>query len=223
MPSPHSVAYLTDVEGRWDKLLEFTRANPLVSLDAAGRMRRLIEDLLAFSRVSTRAQEYEPVDLNRVLADVRSVFEVRLEETRGRLHFERMPQVIGDESQLRQVFQNLIGNALKFAKPEIAPEITITATRLSELPGVVDPPAAFAEGWRLIVRDNGIGFEQEYAQRIFELFQRLHGRQQFEGTGLGLAISRKIVLRHGGMIQARGELGHGASFIIDWPSVPEAA
>ncbi len=192
-------------------------------LDASGRMRRLIDDLLAFSRVSTKTKPFELVNLNTVLAEVRSVFALRLEESQGRLHHGEMPQVLGDESQLRQLFQNLIGNAMKFARNGVPPEITITATPLSELPADAEPASELEDGWRITIRDNGIGFDQQYANRIFELFQRLHGRQQFEGTGLGLAISKKIVNRHGGTIQARGEPGHGATFIIDWPSRHESA
>jgi signal transduction histidine kinase len=124
--------------------------------------------------------------------------------------------VLGDESQLRQLFQNLLGNALKFAKPEVPPEIDVTATAFADLPVEMRP---LGTGWRILVKDNGIGFEPQYAERIFELFQRLHGRGQYDGTGLGLAICRKIAIRHGATISANSQLNEGATFTIDWPIV----
>ena len=117
-----------------------------------------------------------------------------------------------------QLFQNLIGNALKFHRPEVPPEVTITAVPLADLPPDAAPPPPGWDGWRITVADNGIGFEPEHADRIFELFQRLHGRAKYEGTGLGLAIVKKIVNRHGGVITARGAPAAGAAFVIDWPN-----
>lgn len=179
-------------------------------LSAASRMRRLIEDLLAFSRVSTTGKPFEPVNLNETLEEIRSVFELRLQQTGCVLTVDPLPTLAGDESQLSQLFQNLVGNALKFAKPDVPSEILVTAIPFEKL-GIK------STGWRIEVRDNGIGFEDQYADRIFELFQRLHGRNQYEGTGLGLAICKKIVERHGATIAARGELGRGATFVLDWP------
>ena len=179
-------------------------------LSAAGRMRRLIEDLLAFSRVSTTGKPFEPVNLNETLEEIRSVFELRFQQTGCALTVDPLPTLAGDESQLSQLFQNLVGNALKFAKPDVPSEILVTAIPFEKL-------GFKSTGWRIEVRDNGIGFEDQYADRIFELFQRLHGRNQYEGTGLGLAICKKIVERHGATIAARGELGRGATFVLDWP------
>lgn len=189
-------------------------------LDAAGRMRRLIEDLLAFSRISTKTKPFEPVSLMDVLADVRSVFEARLEQEGGTLIVEPLPVLLGDESQLRQLFQNLIGNALKFARTGVPLRVEVRAEPFENLTAEADPPPPAGSGWRIRVTDNGIGFEQQYAERIFELFQRLHGRTDYEGTGLGLAICRKIAQRHGASITARGVPGQGATFILDWPAPP---
>ncbi|OWK43519.1 PAS domain S-box protein [Fimbriiglobus ruber] len=178
-------------------------------LASAGRMRTLIDDLLAFSRVTTRAQHLGTVDLNEVLNDVLSDLEERLTHTGGRVTVTPLPTVTADPVQMRQLFLNLVGNALKFQKPDTPPVVTVTADPMTATNG--------AAGWRLSVADNGIGFEPVYAERIFEMFQRLHGRSEYEGTGIGLAICRKIVERHGGTLTARGRPGEGAEFVIDLP------
>ena len=191
-------------------------------LDAAGRMRRLIEDLLAFSRVTTRTKPFEPADLNAVLAEVRATFDDRLEQCGGRLAIDPLPSLPGDAFQLRQLFQNLIGNAIKFAQTDRPPVFEVTAVAFDDLSGDADPPRPDGAGWRIAVRDNGIGFEQQYSDRIFELFQRLHGRHKYEGTGLGLAICKKITVRHGIALQVRSKPGEGTAFTLDWPlSAPE--
>lgn len=189
-------------------------------LDSAGRMRRLISDLLSFSRVTTKAVAFEPVDLSAVARDVLNDLDELLTRSGGRADVGDLPTVPGDPSQLRQVFQNLIGNALKFAKPGVPPVVTVSAVPFDQLPADDAPPSR--HGWRITIADNGIGFEPQYAERIFELFQRLHGRGEYEGTGLGLAIVRKIILRHGATISAHPRLGEGAVFRIDWPLLVEA-
>jgi PAS domain S-box-containing protein len=186
--------------------------------EAAGRMRRLIEDLLALSRVSSKPITFQPVDLSELVQDVLGDLDEQVQRTGGRVEVGQLPTVVGDPGQLRQLFQNLIGNALKFARPEAPPEVRLTATELVQLPADADPPPSASSGWRITVSDNGIGFEPEYADRIFELFQRLHARTKYEGTGLGLAIVRKIALRHGATIVARGRPGEGATFVLDWPT-----
>lgn len=187
-------------------------------LDSAGRMRRLIEDLLAFSRVNTRSRPSVPVALGEVVRDVLSDLEEQLRRTGGRVVVGQMPKVAADPAQVGQLFQNLIGNALKFNRPGTTPEVSVSAEPLAEVPADATPPPPDWDGWRIRVVDNGIGFEPEHTDRIFELFQRLHGRSKYEGTGLGLAIVKKIVARHGGAITARGRPGEGAEFIIDWPN-----
>jgi signal transduction histidine kinase len=181
-------------------------------------MRTLIDDLLTFSRVTTKSQPFAPVDLAGIARDVVSDLETRLSQTGGRVALGGLPTLPADPMQMRQLFQNLIGNALKFHQPGVPPEVAVRAAAWAELPADADPPAPAGNGWRITVADNGIGFNQDYADRIFEVFQRLHGRGDYEGTGIGLAIVRKIVQRHGGEIHARGREGHGATFIIDLPA-----
>jgi PAS domain S-box-containing protein len=173
-------------------------------LDAAGRMRRLIDDLLAFSRISTRPEPFVSLDLRTAIEDVLVDLEVRLQHTGGRVDIGELPPVLAAPSQMRQLFLNLIGNALKFRRPHVAPLVAIAGRRRRDMAEIT-------------VRDNGIGFEPEYRERIFEVFQRLHGRQEYEGTGIGLAICRKIVERHGGSISADGRPGAGASFTFTLP------
>ncbi len=182
--------------------------------DAAGRMRRLIEDLLSLSRVSSKPIAFQPVDLGRLVHDVLGDIDEQVRRTGGRVDVGPLPTVVGDPGQLRQLFQNLIGNALKFARPNVPPEVRVTAVPFDVLSDDDDQPPG--PGWRITVTDNGIGFEPEYAERIFELFQRLHSRAKYEGTGLGLAIVRKIAVRHGATVSAHGRPGEGATFTLDW-------
>ena len=195
-------------------------------LDSAGRMRRLIDDLLSFSRVTTKVTPPAAVNLNAVVRDVLSDLEVRVAQCDGRVEVGPLPTVAADAAQMRQLFQNLISNALKFQRPGVPPVVTVAAEYLRAVPP--DPPSRGSTpvptppAWhRLTVTDNGIGFEPQYATRIFELFQRLHGRAQYEGTGLGLAICKKIAERHGGTIAAEGCPGEGSTFTIDLPTTPE--
>jgi PAS domain S-box-containing protein len=185
---------------------------------SAGRMQVLINDLLTFSRVTTKAQPFAPVDLGEIVRDVLSDLEVRLNQSDGRVDVDDLPTIAADPLQMRQLFQNLISNALKFQKPGVPPEVTIRAVGWSSLDFNADPPPPSGAGYRITVVDNGIGFDQTYADRVFEVFQRLHGRGDYEGTGIGLAICRKIVQRHGGAIVARSQVGEGATFIIDLPT-----
>ena len=195
-------------------------------LDSAGRMRRLIDDLLSFSRVTTKVAPLAPVDLNAVVRDVLSDLEIRIAQSEGRVEVGPLPTLPADPVQMRQLFQNLIGNALKFQRPGVPPVVTVRAKSQRAVPP--DPPSRGTATLptpparcRLTVSDNGIGFEAQYANRIFELFQRLHGRSQYEGTGLGLAICKKIAERHGGTISAEGCPGEGSTFTIDLPTTPE--
>jgi signal transduction histidine kinase len=175
---------------------------------SAVRMRALIDDLLAYSRVASRGKPFEPVDLNQVAAEVVSDLEGRIEETEGRVDVGALPTIEGDPLQMRQLFQNLIGNALKFRKPDVAPLVWVRSESGEE---------NGATTCKLSVKDNGIGFDGTYSERIFQLFQRLHGRSEFEGTGMGLAICRKIVERHGGHIMAQSQPGCGSEFVVTLP------
>jgi PAS domain S-box-containing protein len=176
--------------------------------DAAGRMQTLINDLLSFSRVTTKAQPFVPVDLDKVLRAVLDDLEVRIEQTQARIEAGPLGTIEADPLQMRQLFQNLIGNALKFHKENVPPLVRIHSQRLNgELPPRLE----------IVWVDNGIGFDQKYADRIFGIFQRLHGRGQYEGSGVGLAICKKIVERHGGTITTSGKLGEGATFVATLP------
>jgi PAS domain S-box-containing protein len=179
---------------------------------AAARMSTLINDLLAFSRVTTRAQPFSEVDLDREAQQVVADLEARLQQTGGRVELGPLPTLHADPTQMRQLLQNLIGNGLKFHRSEEPPVVKVE--------GRIVPGGDKAESQpmgEIRVTDNGIGFEEKYLDRIFQLFQRLHGRTEYEGTGLGLAICRKIVERHGGTITARSTPGQGATFVVTLP------
>jgi PAS domain S-box-containing protein len=187
--------------------------------NAAGRMQTLIQDLLALSRVATHPQPFAPVDLHAVVWDVVSDLESRIEQLGGRVEIGALPAVMADRLQMSQLLQNLIGNALKFHKPGQRPVVHV---RAEAVPPAFDaaPHAPTAPLCRLIVQDNGIGFDPKYQERIFQVFQRLHGRNEYEGSGIGLAICRKIAERHGGSITAESTPGSGARFIVTLPCIP---
>jgi two-component system, LuxR family, sensor kinase FixL len=177
--------------------------------NAAARMQVLIQDLLSLSRVASHAKPFAQVDLSDLVRMVISDLEVRIQERNGRVEAADLPVVFGDRGQLAQLFQNLIGNGLKFQKPGESPVVKVSGEAF-QLP---DGTAV----WRITVADNGIGFDEKYCDRIFQIFQRLHGRSEYEGTGIGLAICRKIVERHGGVIAAHSSPGAGAKFVITLP------
>lgn len=176
---------------------------------AVKRMRALINDLLDYSRVTTKARPFAPVSLSEVLAGVLSDLQMRIESSGGEIVVGPLPTIDADATQIRQLFQNLIANALKFHRPGVPPRVEITA--------VATVSAAGEPRVEIRVDDNGIGFDMKYAERIFGIFQRLHTRAEYEGTGIGLATCRKIVERHGGTITARSAPGEGATFIIELP------
>jgi signal transduction histidine kinase len=180
---------------------------------AAGRMRRLIEDLLTFSRVTTRALPFEQVDLSRIAADVLDDLETRIEQSQAKVEVDPLPILQADPLQMRQLIQNLISNGLKFQKPDRPPQVRVSAEIVQE----EKPDAAPMAMCRLSVKDDGIGFDERYLDRIFTVFQRLHSRTEYAGTGVGLAICRKIAERHGGSITARSVPGQGAEFIVLLP------
>ena len=177
---------------------------------AAGRMQTLINDLLTFSRVMTKAQPFASVDLGKTAREVVSDLEVRLEQTGGRVDIGELPTIAADPLQMRQLLQNLIGNALKFHKDDEPPVVTVS----SQLGSDQSPVNGVCH---ISVADDGIGFDEKYSDRIFGAFQRLHGRTQYEGTGIGLAVCRKIAERHGGSIAANSTPGQGATFIVTLP------
>ena len=180
--------------------------------DAAARMSQLISDLLGFSRINTRAQPFVPVDLEDVLESVLSDLSVRLEEVGGSVETEELPVVEADPTQMRQLLQNLVGNALKFHREGVPPVVRVRAHQVEQPRAMHVPPRV-----RLEVQDNGIGFDEKFLDRIFTPFQRLHTRRAYEGTGMGLAICRRIVERHNGTITARSRSGHGTTFVVTLP------
>jgi len=180
-------------------------------LNAAARMQNLINDLLAFSRVDTQAQPFTRVDLNHILQGVLSDLEVNIEKTNAQIEAAPLPEIEGEPTQLRQLFQNLIANAIKFRKPDEAPRIRIMSRKIQRKAHLTSTPGD--ELLDILVEDNGIGFEEKYLDRIFNVFQRLEG-QKYEGSGIGLALCRKIAIRHGGNITARSQPGKGSVFIV---------
>jgi PAS domain S-box-containing protein len=181
--------------------------------DAAGRMRCLINDLLSYSRVTSTARPFAPVDLERVAREVMSDLQVAIEQAGARIVLDDLPVIQADATQMRQLLQNLLSNALKFRCEGRTPKIRVS--------GLVYTPEHHDFAPRLCeitVADNGIGFRQDYADRIFGIFQRLHGRSEYPGTGIGLATCRKILERHGGTITATGRPGEGATFVCTLPA-----
>ncbi|MBT9317487.1 PAS domain S-box protein [Leptothoe spongobia] len=177
-------------------------------LSAAARAQVLVNDLLSFSRVTTQAKPFTPTDLSHVMAGVLSDLEVRIEQTGATVDVEPLPTIDADRTQMQQVFQNLLSNALKFHKPGVAPQIQVRVQRYL---------MGGKEVCELRVIDNGIGFDVKYCDRIFQPFQRLHGRKAYEGSGIGLAICRKVIRRHGGLLQADSQPGAGATFMVILP------
>jgi light-regulated signal transduction histidine kinase (bacteriophytochrome) len=172
--------------------------------DAAGRMRSLIDDLLMFSRVTSKGQALTPVDLGGVAEQVIGDLDLAIQESGASVSLGDLPTIEADDVQMRQLLQNLIANALKFRRPEVEPEIAIDAE--------------VSDGhMTLTVSDNGIGFDPQYSTRIFRAFERLHGRAAYPGTGIGLALCRKIVERHSGTITAESRVGFGATFTVTMP------
>jgi signal transduction histidine kinase len=182
--------------------------------NAAQRMSTLINDLLEFSRVTTRGKDFVDTDLDRVLKEILGDLEIAITESQAQISVRNMPVIKADPSQMQQLFLNLISNAVKFRREGIAPVITIDYEHVHEFS---DDHNTELEWQVITVKDNGIGFSQEYTDKIFVPFQRLHGRSQYKGTGIGLSVCRRIVERHGGLITAHSVVGEGATFIIKLP------
>jgi light-regulated signal transduction histidine kinase (bacteriophytochrome) len=193
--------YAGQLDERADQYIGF-------AVDGAQRMQRLINDLLAFSRIGRLTSGFTDVDLNRVLEEVRSQLESRT-GTDGEITWSELPSVEGEEPLLTTLFVNLIGNSLKFRRPDVPPVVRISARRLDD-------------EWQINVRDNGIGIEAEFADKVFVIFQRLHARDAYEGTGIGLAIVKKIVEYHGGRIWLDLDVEEGTSINFTLPVLPGA-
>lgn len=185
------------------------------TIKSAERMQTLITDLLAYSRLSSQVKP-EVTDLNVVLQEVLSDFDYLIERKNAIIKSNELPTIDSIPSQLRQVFQNLIGNALKFSGNAQHPLIEITSEIISDK-SFDSPTSPEGKFCRITVKDNGIGFDEIYLDRIFIIFQSLNDRQSYEGTGIGLAIAKKIIEKHNGLITAKSQIGQGASFIIILP------
>jgi light-regulated signal transduction histidine kinase (bacteriophytochrome) len=178
------------------------------AVDGANRMQWLINDLLAYSRVTSQEQVFEEVDCTKVLEEVMSNLQLSIEESQAVVTHDPLPTVMADGGQLGQLFQNLIANAITFHGEE-PPAVHVSAERK-------------ANEWLFSVRDNGVGLDPQYAERIFVIFQRLHDREEYPGTGIGLAICKKVVERHGGRIWVVSQVGQGATFYFTLPIVGQS-
>ncbi|MGZ4056036.1 MAG: PAS domain S-box protein [Bacteroidia bacterium] len=174
--------------------------------NAAGRMQNLINDLLKFSRLSTKEEIFEEVNLNKILKEVLEDLEVTIEKTNAKIEFDELPVIEASPVHMRQLFQNLISNAIKFRKESEAQLITISNMKKTN-------SSSNRETVEIHFKDNGIGFDEKYNDRIFNIFQRLDGKKH-EGSGIGLAICRKICMKHGGNIIAKSSVGKGSEFIV---------
>ena len=173
--------------------------------NAAHRMQALIDDLLQLSQITAKGKPFKKVDLSEISREVIEDLETRLTETQGKITLGDLPILDADPSQMRQLLQNLIENALKYHKPDIPPVIHL------------DCQPSQNGCWEISVQDNGIGLDEKFSERIFVPLERLHGRSAYEGTGIGLAICKKIVSRHGGRITVKSQLGEGSTFIVTLP------
>jgi len=193
-------SFLTQLEKKYGNVIDAKGKQYIAfAVDGAKRMRQIILDLLEFSRVSRTEDAYDTIDLNALVGEIRLLFRKQIQEKKAVINSDMLPHVQGYRSPLRQVFQNLIGNALKFMSADRQAEINITCIE-------------FIDHWQFTVRDNGIGIDDEYLEKIFIIFQRLHTRDEFPGTGMGLAITRKIIENQGGKIWVQSEEGKGSTF-----------
>jgi PAS domain S-box-containing protein len=198
-------SYLQLLERRYaSKLDDDAREFIAFAVDGAKRMQALIQDLLAYSRIGTKEDVWSRVDLNDTVARVAKDLELAIRENGARLDVDRLPIITAEPTQMGQLFLNLIGNALKFQRSDTPPVIRVKAQREGD-------------GWLFSVSDNGIGIDPQYSERIFQIFQRLHTRQEYPGTGIGLAICKRIVERHSGEIRVRSSPGEGATFSFTIP------
>lgn len=197
-------SYLRLLEGRYGDALDEDGEEFLeFAVDGADRMREMIDALLEYARVETRGEPFEPVDLDKVLDEVLADLQVSIEESDAEIRSDQLPQVEGDASQLRQVFQNLLSNAITYSGDE-PPQIDVSATQRGP-------------NWVISIRDNGIGIDPDDQDRVFTVFDRLHSREEYEGTGIGLALCKRIIERHGGEIWVESDPGEGSTFSFTIP------
>lgn len=187
------------------------------SISSSKRMSSLISDLLDYSRLSISAN-FQQTNLNELISEILSDFEENILEKRAVIHIDPLPVVETISSQIRQVFQNLISNALKFSKPDVAPVISITG-EIIQYKDEDAPASPTGDFCRITISDNGIGFDEKFLDRIFVIFQRLNNQNSYEGTGIGLAIAKKIMDKHNGLISAKSRENEGARFILILPLI----
>jgi len=195
----HTQAYITKIES------------------AASRLSKMVDGVLAYSSVNAQNISYDEVDLNEVIRSIETDLELIIQQTRAVIRFHNLPTISGAPILLYQLFYNLINNALKFSKPDVPPVVDITAARALEkqlAEFFLNPKLTYVE---ITVRDNGIGFAQHHADKIFKSFTRLHSKDRFEGTGIGLSLCKTIVEKHHGVIKAYGQENEGATFVILLP------
>jgi signal transduction histidine kinase len=180
------------------------------------RMKQLIIDILNYSRLSAKDSIHEEVDLNLLIKDVVQDYEITIQEKNATIHYEGLPCFVVNKGQIRQVFQNIISNALKFSKPGMPAEIIITAAHVSHL-SFNAPEVPDANYCKITIKDNGIGFDDTYVQNVFSLFERLNPKDKYEGSGIGMSIAKKIIEKHKGLITAHSHEGDGAEFVIILP------
>jgi PAS domain S-box-containing protein len=193
-----------------DRLDEDANEFIAFAVDGATRMQDLIRDLLQYARVGTRGKEFKPTPAEQIVADALANLSTAIDEAHADVVVDPLPTLVCDATQMAQVFQNLVGNAVKFRRPGTRPRVHISATR-------------GARAWTIAIADNGIGIEPKYFDRIFQMFQRLHARADYPGTGIGLALCKKIVERHGGRIRVESAPGSGATFSFTMPDAPGQA
>ena len=184
------------------------------------RMTKLLKDLLKFTKISQQEPE-SIIDLNQVIQHIREDLELSMLQHQVSLSVSQLPTIEGRPLQIKQLFYNIISNSIKYRTPDLLAVISITCNKFERNPVVKDLPAR--SYWEIVVKDNGIGFDQQYAEQIFTVFQRLHTRSAYEGTGIGLAIARKVVANHRGAIFAISSPGNGAEFHIVLPAMSESS
>ena len=200
-------SYLQLIDGRYEDVLDDDGQEYLeYAVDGAERMREMIDALLAYSRIDIQGEEFAPTDCDVVSDEVQDALQVAIEESNAEITADSLPTVYADESQLTQVFQNLLSNAIKYSGDE-PPQIHITAEQKQQ-------------EWVFAVRDSGIGIDPDEADTIFDVFQRLHSRDEHSGTGIGLALCERIIERHDGQIWVESEPGEGSTFSFTLPGVP---
>lgn len=186
-------------------------------ISSATTMQKLISDLIDFSQVNSVKESFEKTDLVKIIEDVKNSLSDSIEESGAIIRVNKLPEIIAIRFQFIQLFTNIIGNAIKYKKEDVVPEIDIDS-RIVKGETLTIPKAKESEYIQITIRDNGIGFDQEYKEKIFDLFQRLHSKENYSGTGIGLAICKKIVQQHNGFIEAESEKGKGSTFNIFLPA-----